>query len=369
MPELPSTLHRDAARNLVTKYLKVRAGENAVVESWDHTRSMASALVDEVRRAGGEVLLIHNDEDAWWRAIDRKQSKLLGRSSGPEWAALQAADVFVHFWGPADTDRLEKIPDRTGDEIFDWIPHWYEVARKSGLRGGRMTTGFVTDGRARQWSVDRAQWEESMLRACLVDPEELAQSGARLGKALSRGKQVRITHSNGTDLEVGLAGKAPFVRDGRARPWAKGSSASGMLENFPTGLVEVALDSRTATGVIHANRRTNIWWTWDAGGTLEFADGKLTSYSFEEGEEEFTRQYKLGTSGKDRASTLKIGLNPAVEDVPNLEFVERGCTCLVLGRNTHVLGSNRSNFMSWVMLAGAEIAVDGTPVVRAGQIL
>ncbi|MCI4367801.1 MAG: hypothetical protein L3K08_08615, partial [Thermoplasmata archaeon] len=97
MGESPSKLHRDAARNIVTKYLKVRPGENAIIESWSHTIPMATALVDEVRRARGRALLVHEDEEAWWRAIDRKQSTLLGASSAPEWAAMKAADVYVMF--------------------------------------------------------------------------------------------------------------------------------------------------------------------------------------------------------------------------------------------------------------------------------
>src|SRR5579859_7859377 len=242
--ETPSKLQRDAARNIVTKYLKVRAGENAIIESWNHTMPMASTMLDEVRRVGGLGLLVCNDEDAWWRAIDRKQSKLIGKASAPEWAALKAADVYVNFWGPGDTDRMEKFPDSAND-AFDWNWRWYAVARKTGLRGIRMTAGFATEGRARQWGLDRAEWEESFLRASLVDPEEMAKSGARLSKALSRGKRVRITHSNGTDVEVALAGVAPRLQDGRPHPWSKKDSPSGMVTSIPAGFVDVALDSKT----------------------------------------------------------------------------------------------------------------------------
>jgi leucyl aminopeptidase (aminopeptidase T) len=369
MPETPSKLQRDAARNIVTKYLKVRAGENAIIESWDHTMPMASAMVDEVRRVGGSALLVHEDEDAWWRAIDRKQSKLLGKSSAPEWAALKAADVYVNFWGPGETDRIERLPEKTGDEAFAWNWPWYAVARKAGLRGVRMTAGFVTEGRAREWAVDQAQWEEGVLRASLVDPEELAKIGARLSKALFRGKKVRITHSNGTDIEVALAGMPPRLFDGRPHPWSKGDSPSGMLQQVPAGSVDVALDSKTAEGSFHANRRTNIWWNWHAGGALEFAGGKLTAYSFEEGEEEFARQYKNGTAGKDRTGVLRFGLNPAVKDVPNLETVERGSVSLQIGGNRYLKGTNESTFFTWFSLAGSEIAIDGTPVIRAGKLL
>ena len=368
MPPTPSKLQRDAARNIVTKYLQVRAGENTIIESWDHTMSMASAMLDEVRRIGGRALLVHNDEDAWWRAIDRKQSQLLGRSSDPEWAALKAADVYVNFWGPGDTDRLERFPESDND-AFDWNWPWYGVARKTGLRGVRMTTGFATEKRARQWGLDLERWEESFLRASLVDPQVMAQSGSRLARGLSRGKTVRITHPNGTDLEVALAGVAPRLQDGRPHPWTPKDSDSGMLTNIPAGFVDVVLDSRTAEGTFHANRRTNIWWSWHAGGTLEFTGGKLTSYSLEGGDGEFARQYKVATAGKDRASALSFGLNPAIRDVPNLEKWERGCASLQIGGNRGRGGTNTSNFFSWFSLAGAEITVDGTPVIRAGKIL
>jgi len=368
MPETPSTLERNAARSLVTRYLKVRAGENAIVESWDHTMAMASAVVDEIRRVGGKVLLVHSDEDAWWRAIDRKQSKLLGESSAPEWAALKAANVYVNFWGPGDTDRIEKLPE-SADDAFDWNWPWYAVARRAGLRGVRMTIGFATEGRAKEWGVDRAWWQERMLRASLVDPEEMASSGARLSKALSRGKKVRITHSNGTDLEVALAGIAPRLLDGRPRPYVRGDPPSGMLQQTPAGTLDVALDSKTAEGSFRANRRTNIWWNWHAGGALEFVGGKLTSYSFERGEQEFARQYRKGTAGKDRTSVLKLGLNPAVHDVPNLETVECGSVSLQIGGNRYLKGGNGSSFFTWLSLAGSEIAVDGTPVIRAGTLL
>jgi leucyl aminopeptidase (aminopeptidase T) len=365
----PSQLQRDAARNIVTKYLKVRAGENAIIESWGHTMPMASAMADEIRRIGGQVLLLYNDEDAWWRAIDRKQSKLLGTASAPEWAALEVADVYVNFWGPGDTDRIERLPDEPGNEAFASNWPWYRVARKAGIRGVRMTAGFVTEGRARQWGLDLAKWDERILRARLVDPEELARDAARLSKALARGKKVRISHSNGTDLEVALGEVAPRLTDGRPRAYRKGDSPTGMLQQVPAGTLDVVLDSKTAEGTFHANRRTNIWWTVHSGGRLGFAGGRLASYSFEKGREEFVRQYTAGTAGKDRTSILKFGLNPAVKDVPNLETVEGGSVSLQIGGNRYLRGGNGSSFFSWFSLAGAEISLDGTPMVRAGKVL
>ncbi len=369
MSETPSKLQREAARNIVTRYLKVRPGESTIIESWHHTLPMASAMLDEVRCAGGKALLVYGDEDSWWRSIDRKQVKLLGQSSEPEWAALKATDVYVNFWGPSDTDRMEKLPD-SADPAFDWLWPWYEVARKTGLRGVRMTTGFATARRARQWGLDLKHWEESILRASLVDPEDLARIGSRLAKTFARGKEVRITHPNGTDLKVALAGGAPQLQDGRPKPWSKGAPGSNMLTSMPAGSVAFHLDSRTADGSFHANRRTNIWWNWHSGARLEFTGGKLASYSFRVGEEGFARQYQSASDGKDRTSLLSIGLNPAIgKDVPNLERQERGGVTLQIGGSRGLGGTNGSNFFTWFTLADSEISVDGTPVIQGGKIL
>lgn len=65
MSETPSSLQRAAARNLVKNYLRVKPGEHVMVESWTHTISIASAMVDEVRRVGGHAFLAYEDDDAW----------------------------------------------------------------------------------------------------------------------------------------------------------------------------------------------------------------------------------------------------------------------------------------------------------------
>ncbi len=196
-----------------------------------------------------------------------------------------------------------------------------------------MTAGFAREGRAREWGPELDPWQERFLRASLVDPDVLARSGARLGRALARGSKVRIPHPNGTDLEVARSGAATRVQDGRPHSWTKGDSPFGMLTNLPAGSTDVVLDSRTAERRFRANRRTNIWWSWHAGGTVEFSGGQLSSYSFQDGEEAFVRQYRRASAGKDRIRAFTLGLNPTAREVPYLEKWGRGCVSLQIGGN------------------------------------
>jgi leucyl aminopeptidase (aminopeptidase T) len=373
MSEHPSPLERAAARNLVRNYLQVKPDENVIVESWTHTLTMASALVDAVRSVGGRACLAYEDEDAWWRAVERKQTKLLGRLTEPDWAALKAADVYVMFWGPGDSARVERTPVKNMGETAGWFDRWYKIARSTGLRGGRMAMGFVTDTRARQWGVRKAAWMRGLLQACLADPKEMAESGKRLSRAFMGRKKVRITHPNGTDVEVALAGVPPRVYDGNPRPKNPAYGQADMLTELPAGSFRAVLDATTAEGRIVATDRSYdlTWYPWRrySGGTFEFSDGKLTSFSFRDGHSEFAKRYAKGTAGKDRTGQLVIGLNPKAKSLPYSENIVRGSVQLSVGGNSYGGGSNTSDFWGSISLAGSKVSVDGTPVVRAGNIL
>jgi hypothetical protein len=66
---------------------------------------------------------------------------------------------------------------------------------------------------------------------------------------------------------------------------------------------------------------------------------------------------------------LSIGLNSKIQKMPYFEPLERGCVQLIVGANNINGGSKSPNDTGSVSLAGSEIIVDGTPVVRAGKIL
>ncbi|MCI4358347.1 MAG: hypothetical protein L3J99_04885 [Thermoplasmata archaeon] len=369
----PSSLERAAARTLVKNYLHVQPGENVIVESWTHTLPMASAMVDEVRRVGAGASLTYENDDAWWRTVERKQTKLLGRLTDPDWAALKAADAYVMFWGPGDSARVEETPVKNMDETANWFDRWYRVAQSTGLRGLRMDMGFVTDTRARQWGVRTKTWTNRLLEGCLVDPKELAANGKRLSRSFSGTKKVRITHPNGTDVEVALAGVPARIFEGYPHPRDKAYGPYDMMANVPAGKFLVALDAKTAEGRIVSTHPSYdlTWYPWQrySGGTFEFSEGKLASFSFEHGEAEFAKHYAQGTPGKERTGQLEIGLNPKIKDVPYADDKERGRIRLRVGGNEYSGGSNPSDFTGCISLAGSEIIVDGTSVIRAGKIL
>lgn len=142
-----------------------------------------------------------------------------------------------------------------------------------------------------------------------------------------------------------------------------------MMTGCPEGRLPLALDGRTAEGTIVANRPTWTPWWSNEGGRLEFHEGRLTRYAFRRGEERFREEYERGTKGKDRPGALTFGLNPRLERLPTMHSQGHGIVSLQIGRNSQFGGDNGSTFLDWVSVAGADVSVDGTPLLRRGRIL
>lgn len=67
---------------------------------------------------------------------------------------------------------------------------------------------------------------------------------------------------------------------------------------------------------------------------------------------------------------LSVGINPTLDPaVPMVEDQEAGAITIGLGGNTGYGGTNRSPFVTWIVVGEATVAVDGSPLSDRGKIL
>ena len=348
----------EVARSVLRKNLSVKPGETVTIEAWPHTLLWAVALAREARRLKATPLLLYEDEASYWDSVDSGESKVVGAAALHEFAALSKTDVYIHMWGPGDRVRLNALPAKDQQNLFGFNARWYETARKSGVRGARLELGRPYPALARAYSFDEQAWTDQLAAATLVDPASLARSAAPIASALSRGKKIRITHPNGTDLTLGLAGRTPRVY--AARPVVGDPKRRfDMLTTLPAGAIRVALDESIATGMIVANRTSYYDEGVATGGTFVFSNGKLKEAHFDSGSELFEKPYQRGGVGRDRPGFLSIGLNPELHNTPQVEDIEAGAVMTTLGGNGNLGGKNRSPFFGWSVVAGATVEVDG----------
>ena len=355
------------AHQTLATTLGLRRGMGVIVESWTHMLPWARAFAVEARRMGIRPMVLYEDEEAYWRSLDRASAKELGQVGAPEWAALEAADGYVFLWGPEDRARLRELPEDVNEKLVSYNDEWYRRARKSHLRACRVEVGRATASSARRFGVDLGAWQAELVRASQVDPKEIRASGQRIAKALQKGRRLTVRHANGTALELRLLGRAPFVDDAIVDD--ADVRAGRNVCTVPGGAVAVAVDESFGAGRFRANRTSFLPDGPVVGGVWDFQAGKLSSFRYDSGTPAFEDAYAKAPDAKAKPGFFSVGLNPELRFAPNLEDQEKGVVTLGLGRNQGYGGKNSVDFSSWLVLQGAHVEVDGRAVVADGDIL
>jgi leucyl aminopeptidase (aminopeptidase T) len=358
------------AETLLGKALRVRRGENVVIESWSHTLPYASACVVEARRLGAHPMLLLEEEGAFWESLERAPN--VARWSGVgrhEWAALGKTQAYVFFPGPADRPRFRTLPRARSESWVMSNDEWHRRARAARLRAVRSVLGYASDQQAAHWGVSGAAWRAALAQATVMpDYPGMSRDAERAGAKLQTGTSMRITASNGTDVTVRLRHRRPRVDDGVVTP--KDVGAGAIMTVSPPGAVVVAIDEGSADGVAIANRPSFLRAGRVEGGQWEMKAGKLTNYWYTDGQSVFEEAYKSAGKGRDIVGLFSIGINPSLPPgVPQVEDQEAGAVTLAIGGNSGQGGTVRSPFISWIVIGEATVAVDGKPLCDRGKLL
>jgi leucyl aminopeptidase (aminopeptidase T) len=358
------------AQALVGSALNVRKDENVIIETWSHTMPYATACVVEARKRGAHPMLLVEDETAYWRSIDLAPSIARWSKVGShEWAALAQSDAYVFFPGPADRPRFRSLPSESSGALTGYNSDWYARAEKAKLRGVRSVLGYASDQQATTWGISASNWRNQLVRATVEpDYKAIQSAGQRVRKALAKGKVLRVTAPNGTDLTMKLRGRAPFVDDGVVAP--NDVTEGNNMTISPPGAVAVAIDEKSAEGVAIANRPTFHPWGRLEGGQWEAKAGRLGNAWYTEGQSAFETAYGRAPKGKEILSIFSLGLNPSLAPgVPQVEDQEAGAVTLGIGGNAGYGGANKVGFSSWIVVGEATVAVDGAPLCDRGHLL
>jgi leucyl aminopeptidase (aminopeptidase T) len=356
------------AKNVLSKTLGVRRGENVVIETWTESLPWAKPFVAEARRMDANPVLLYEDEELFWNALKAGEGRHTGRVGSHEWAMLADASAYVFFFGPSEWPRLSEIPAKKQAGVAAFNPEWYRRAKQAKIRGARMFLGRTSQLAADRWKLDLDAWREELARASLVSPTDLHRSGARIRDRLRNGKKVTVSHPNGTELSF-LLGKFPVQLDDALIDRADLKAGDNMAV-LPGGVVGQAIDHTSASGSLIGNHTTYPISGPVTGHVWKFDDGHLMEQSYESGGESIMKAYaKAPRAGRDRLAVFSIGLNPEIHKSPQMEDQEVGAVYFSIGANNFRGGKNSSPFGAWMVLNGADVNIDGKPVVEGGRLV
>jgi leucyl aminopeptidase (aminopeptidase T) len=372
LPSFPESTRRRFARNLLRNALRLRRGESLLVETWSATLPWAVSTTEEARAVGAYPLLSVHDEEAYWRSLGERPTGQFAGIGEHEWAALSASDAYVCFYGPMDTAREEALPPAAARRAEANNHELMRVIQKYGVRTLRWDLGRTSPLWARRYGVDLKEWRRELIDAAMVDPRGMRRDGRRIADRLRRGRELTITHPNGTHLALRLAHRRPRVDDGIIDE--QDVRDGNVMLVVPAGVTSVTVQETHAEGTLVSNA-TGVLFLSNAEiplapGRWTFRDGELTGVDRGAGGRRLRSALESLEHPRVRPGQISVGLNPRITTIPLLFDQQRGVITLEIGRNAQLGGRSRSpHLIAYLDLHGGTLEVDGEPLVERGRLV
>ena len=360
------------ARKLVTQCAAVQEGEMVYIEGGSKDLELLEDIVINVRKVGGRPLASFGSDRLtrrWWTEVPEK----FDTQSREPWVKfwnLIAAGIFVSY--NEDEALLADIPAERFAAVGKVDAVINEAMQKNNFRGIYLGNGlYPTAQLAQRYGLSQDELARMFWDCVNIDYGELQKTCAAVKSVLAAGNELRITHANGTNFKVRIAGRPVLFSDGviSAEDKQKGFAACQVW--LPAGEVYVTPLPGTAEGKIVIERNF-LQGEEITGMTMIFKAGRLVSLSAKTGLERVKAFYDAAGEGKDEFSFVDIGVNPKLGEGAGgniLNYVRTGMITIGIGGNVWAGGSNNSPYAFQGYLPGGTLLVDKKPLVKNGKLL
>lgn len=267
------SLHSQVAKKILTETLHVQKGESVTVETWDNGLEFARRAVVEARAMGCTAVMVYEDEAAYVEGVRRAPLDAVGVLGKNEYGLLSGTDAYIFVPGQALGAYSRTLKPEERERSTRYNSSWYEAAEKAGLRGARLSFGYVGRDMSRFLGSPVRSIVQAQLRAALVDYGQISASTRKLSPLLNDGAEVELV-SGKTRLAFSLRGELG-VEDGVVDEQDRRSGNN--MTYVPPGLVTKEVASESASGsVILTDSLTKLGVLHSA--ELNFRDGRLVGW-------------------------------------------------------------------------------------------
>ncbi len=357
------------AQRIVTQSAGVKEGDIVLVNGGSRDMDLLENIVVEVRKVGGQPLLGIDSAKIAKRSYTDVPEKYDAQEPKLGLALAKIANVSINVDSQETEGLLADVPPaRIAARAKAGEPVGAEYL-KNKVRTVEVGNGlYPTEWRAKQYEMPLDNFAKLFWEGVNIDYTDLQATGEKAKTALT-GKELEITHPNGTSLKMNLEGKPAYISDGIISP-----------DDVQKGLVNVYLPAGEAAVIPAANSgdgKVIIEKDFFNGKevhnlTLTFEKGKLTSMTGEgEGFAAFKADYDARGAGKDILSYVDFGINPNYALSPSSKYgnwVSAGMVSVGTGGNTWAGGTLNSSGTTGGHLAGATVKIDGKTIVENGVL-
>lgn len=357
------------AAKIVNQSAGVKEGEIVLISGGIRDMDLLENLVTEVQKVGGEPLLSVNSEKVAKRSYTDVPEKYDSQEPKLGLALARTVNVAINVdSGESEALFADIPPARLAARAKANSPVAAEF-QKNKVRSVNIGNDlYPTDWRAKRFDMAPDAFAKLFWDGVNIDYTNLQASGEKARTAMA-GKEIEITHPNGTSLKANLDSKPAYISDGII---SADDVAKGNTEVFlPAGEAAVITAAGSGTGkfviekeYFQGKELHNV--------VLNFENGKLTSMTGEgDGFAAMKANYDAYGEGKDLLSYIDIGINPSYTLAPSSKlgnWVSAGMVSLGTGNNMWAGGTNNSTGSAGGHLSGCTVKIDGKVIVENGAL-
>lgn len=364
----PTDLNQLAQR-IVTQSAGVKEGEIVLISGSVRDMELLENIVTEVQKVGGYPMLDINSERMAKRSYTDVDTKYDTKEPKLGLALAKIANVTINLDSQETDNLLADIPPaRLAARSKAGQPVGAEFIKNKVRNVNVGNELYPTEWRAKRYEIPLDNFSKLFWEGVNIDYTNLQATGEKARTALT-GKELEITHPNGTSLKLNIESKPAYISDGII---SADDIAKGNLDVYlPAGEAAVIPAANSGDGkfviekdYFQGKEITNL--------TLTFAGGKLTSMTGEgPGFAALKADYDERGEGKDLLSYVDIGINPNYSLSPSSKYgnwVSAGMVSVGTGNNTWAGGTNNADGAAGGHLAGATVKIDGKTIVENGVL-
>ena len=297
-------LYTKVARKMLTETLQVKKGDSVTVESWDNGLPFARRALAEARAMGCMAALLYEDEKAYVEGVRRAPEDAVGVMGKNEYGLLAGTDAYVFVPGQALGAYSRTLKPDERDRSTRYNSAWYEAAEKAGLKGARLSFGYVGKDLARILGKKTRSVVQAQLKAALVDLGQVARTAGNVSPLMAEGAAAELATGSST-LTFTLRGELG-VEDGVVDD--EDRRTGNNMTYLPPGFVSKEVDPQSASGsVVLTDTLTEHGVVSRA--KLEFRDGRIVAW---DSSDKVTMKKVIDAVSPERRTLklLAVGLNP-----------------------------------------------------------
>ncbi len=365
-PDLKAT-----AEKIVGQVANVKEGDRVVLVGDVRDLDLIEEMALAVWRRGGEPCQIVSREKANRRYFGEVPASIDAKPLSFALKMAEVETVIISISGQEYPDLYLDVPPERLVTNGARLQTVYETQLKRGVRLVGVGNGlYPTEATAKSYGLKLEQLAEIYWAGINVDYTKMQATGAALTAILAAGKQLRVTHPNGTDLSCRLEKRPVFVSDGVISDDDVAKGGPALQAWLPAGEVYLAPVPGTAEGKVVFDTLPFGTKTI-AAATFTFKGGKLVAHDAKPGAEYelWKSLYTAAPAGKDEFAFIDIGINPNVKVPPGSKltsWVPAGAVSLGFGGDVWAGGSNACSWGAGGAINGCTVTVDCNVIVENG---